>query len=60
MFSIKLKYIINETPLYIAIQNKNVKIVNLLLADDRVDINFLNIFKSRILVQFRIKNFNTI
>ena len=50
---------INKTALYHAVEKENIEIIQLLLSNDRIDVNVLNIL-SIIFILFKIKTLNTI
>ena len=57
---------INKTALYLAVEKENIEIINLLLNNDKVDVNILNIFnqvfeyylKLNISIRFKINFFS--
>lgn len=49
-----IKFIYYKTPLYFAIEKKNIEIVKLLLLNDKIDINFGYILKTIII--YKIEN----
>lgn len=48
---------INESPLFFAIENGNVEAVELLLAHPDIDVNYRNISKHFFFIQFKINYF---
>ena len=50
---------INKTALYHAVEKENIEIIQLLLSNDKIDVNVLNI-SSIIFIKFKIKTLNYI
>ena len=50
---------INETELYHAVEKENIEIIQLLLSNDKIDVNILNILPT-IFILFKIKTLNFI
>lgn len=50
-------YISYKSPLFVAIQNENIKIVELLLSHPDIDVNYRNILNNHHLIQFKTKKF---
>lgn len=44
-------YLFDETPLYIAVKNKYIEIVKLLLSKNDIDINYINILVHKKLIK---------
>ena len=50
---------INKTALYHAVEEENIEIIQLLLSNDKIDVNILNILPA-IFIRFKIKTLNEI
>ena len=50
---------INKTALYYAVEKENIEIIQLLLSNDKIDVNILNILRT-IFILFKIKTLNVI
>ena len=50
---------INKTALYHAVEKENIEIIQLLLSNDKIDVNILNILPT-IFILFKIKTLNYI